>query len=151
MRPQVLTWISCFFLAAALVTGGPVTSPAAPQTPLVLGSLEEPASLSALADLPHHFPEHAPQTLLYDSLTQFMPDGTVRPKLAQAWRVSRDGLVYTFTLAPNAKFHDGTPVTAADVKFTFEAALDPDTKSSDEGLEAVKRVEAVDPGRFASP
>ena len=143
MRQQVLTRI-CILLAAALLTVGPLASPAAPQAQLVLGSLEEPASLSALVDLPHHFPEHAPQTLLYDSLTQFMPDGTVHPKLAQAWRVSRDGLVYTFTLAPNAKFHDGTPVTAADVKFTFEAALDPDTKSSDEGLEAVKRVEALD-------
>jgi peptide/nickel transport system substrate-binding protein len=143
MRQQVPTQIY-FLLAAALVMGGPLASPAASPAQLVLGSLEEPASLSALVDLPHHFPEHAPQALLYDSLTQFMPDGSVRPKLAQKWGVSRDGLVYTFTLTPNAKFHDGMPVTAADVKFTFETALDPDTKSSDEGLEAVERVEALD-------
>ena len=74
-----------------------------------------------------------------------MPDGTVRPKLAQKWTVSPNSLVYTFTLAPNAKFHDGTPVTAADVKFTFDAARDPKTQSSDEGLEAVEKVEAVNP------
>ena len=111
---------------------------------LVIGSLEEPASLSALADLPHHFPEHVPQTLLFDSLVQFMPDGTIAPKLAQRWELAKDGLSYTFTLAPNARFHDGQPVTAADVKFTFEAALDPKTNSSDEGLEAVDRVEAID-------
>jgi peptide/nickel transport system substrate-binding protein len=143
MRQQGLTRVYVL-LAAALLTVGPLASPAAPQTKLVLGSLEEPASLSALVDLPHHFPEHVPQTLLYDSLTQFMPDGTVRPKLAQKWEISKGGLVYTFTLAPDARFHDGTPVTAADVKFTFEAALNPDTKSSDEGLEAVENAEALD-------
>jgi len=130
--------------AAILVAPLPaVAQPAGNQ--LVLGVLEEPASLSALVDLPHHFPEHAPQTLLYDSLTQFMPDGTVRPKLAQTWTVSTNGLVYTFTLNPQAKFHDGRPVTAADVKFTFDAARDPATQSSDEGLEAVERVEVLDP------
>jgi peptide/nickel transport system substrate-binding protein len=120
-------------------------SSAAALNQIVLGSLEEPGSLSALVDLPHHFPEHAPQTLLYDSLTQFMPDGTVRPKLAQKWTVSPNSLVYTFTLAPNAKFHDGTRITAADVKFTFDAARDPKTQSSDEGLETVKSVEVLTP------
>lgn len=116
----------------------------APPAQLVLGSLEEPASLSALVDLPHHFPEHVPQTLLCDSLTQFMPDGTIRPKLAQRWTVSPDGRVYTFTLDPTARFHDGKPVTAADVEFTFDAARNPDTNSSDEGLEAIEKVEALD-------
>lgn len=125
---------------------GQAGSRAAAPSELVLGSLEEPGSLSALVDLPHHFPEHAPQTLLFDSLTQFMPDGTVRPKLAQKWEVSKSGLAYTFTLAPNAKFHDGTPVTAEDVKFTFDAARDPKTQSSDEGLENIERVEVLGPG-----
>lgn len=112
---------------------------------LVIGSLEEPGSLSAMADLPHHFPQHVPQTLLFDNLTQFMPDGSVTAKLAESWTVSPDNLVYTFTLAPNARFHDGRPVTAEDVKFTFDAAVDPATKSSDEGLSGVARTEAVDP------
>lgn len=112
---------------------------------LVLGSLEEPGSLSALADLPHHFPEHVAQTLLFDSLTQFMPDSTVAPKLAERWTISPDNLVYTFTLVANAKFHDGQPITAEDVKFTFDAANNPDTKSSNEGLDTVDKVEVVDP------
>ena len=45
------------------------------------------------------------------------------PDLAESWDVSPDGLVYTFHLAPNAAFHDGTPVTSEDVKFTFEQLL----------------------------
>lgn len=139
---SILTLGLCLATATSLSLGQPTGTPA---NQLVLGSLEEPASLSALADLPHHFPEHAPQTLLYDSLTQFMPDGTVRPKLAQKWTISSSNLVYTFTLVPNAKFQDGTPVTAEDVKFTFDAAKNPDTKSSDEGLEPIEKVKVLNP------
>jgi peptide/nickel transport system substrate-binding protein len=116
---------------------------------LVIGSLEEPGSLSALVDLPHHFPEHVPQTLLFDSLTQFMPDGSVAPKLAERWTVSPDNLVYTFTLAAGARFHDGRPVTADDVKFTIETALDPASKSSTEGFDAIEKVEVADPRTIA--
>lgn len=109
-----------------------------------IGSLEEPGSLSALVQLPHHFPADVPQTLLFDSLTQFMPDGTVEPKLATAWEISEDELTYTFRLNPNARFHDGEPVTAEDVVFTIEASKDPASNSSDEGLENVASVTADD-------
>ena len=45
------------------------------------------------------------------------------PDLATSWEVSPDGQRYVFHLAPNATFHDGNPVTSADVKFTFEQLL----------------------------
>ena len=48
------------------------------------------------------------------------------PDLAESWEVSpatAGGQRYTFHLAPNATFHDGQPVTSADVKFTFEQML----------------------------
>jgi peptide/nickel transport system substrate-binding protein len=45
------------------------------------------------------------------------------PDLATSWEVSTDGQRYTFHLAPNATFHDGRPVTSADVRFTFEQLL----------------------------
>ncbi|MFN2392759.1 MAG: ABC transporter substrate-binding protein [Pyrinomonadaceae bacterium] len=45
------------------------------------------------------------------------------PDLAERWEVSKDGQTYTFYLAPNAEFHDGVPVTSADVKYTFEEML----------------------------
>ncbi|SDN73591.1 ABC transporter substrate-binding protein [Ensifer sp. YR511] len=45
--------------------------------------------------------------------------------LANAWNVSDDGLTYTFELEPSAKFHDGAPLTAADVKFTFDRVRNP--------------------------
>jgi len=45
------------------------------------------------------------------------------PDLAERWEVSPDGRTYTFFLAPEAVFHDGVPVTAVDVRFTFEQLL----------------------------
>ena len=51
------------------------------------------------------------------------------PDLAEKWDVSPDGKTYTFTLRTNARFHDGKRVTAQDVKYSFERALDPQTGS----------------------
>ena len=51
-------------------------------------------------------------------------DGSQRPDLADYWEVSDDGLVYTFHLNPNAVFHDGEPVTAEDVVYSFDSILD---------------------------
>ena len=44
-------------------------------------------------------------------------DGGLTPGICTDWTVSDDGLVYTLTMDPEAKFSDGTPVTAADLKF----------------------------------
>jgi peptide/nickel transport system substrate-binding protein len=47
------------------------------------------------------------------------------PKLARRWAVSPDHLVYTFWLRPDVRWHDGAPLTADDVVFTFERIRDP--------------------------
>ena len=52
------------------------------------------------------------------------------PGLADRWEISADGLTYTFYLNQNATWHDGTPFTADDVVFSFEAQTNPDTGSS---------------------
>ena len=57
---------------------------------------------------------------VHDALVKPMPAGMTTPSLAESWSESKDHLVYTFTLRKNAKFHDGSPVTAEDVKFSFE-------------------------------
>jgi peptide/nickel transport system substrate-binding protein len=49
----------------------------------------------------------------------------VKGDLAQSWEVAKDGLTYTFKLKPNIKFHDGTPLTSADVKATYERIAKP--------------------------
>ena len=57
---------------------------------------------------------------VHDALVKPMAAGMTSPSLAESWQESRDHLSYTFTLRKNARFHDGTPVTADDVKFSFE-------------------------------
>ncbi len=57
--------------------------------------------------------------LVFDSLLERGETGYV-PWLAKSWEITPDGKMYTFVLRKGAKWHDGTPVTIADVKFTFE-------------------------------
>src|SRR5436190_577843 len=57
---------------------------------------------------------------IHDAMAKAMPGNTAAPSLAESWQVSPDGRVYDFTLRKGVKFHNGDPVTAEDVKFTFE-------------------------------
>jgi peptide/nickel transport system substrate-binding protein len=56
--------------------------------------------------------------LLFNGLTRFDEQGNVVPDLAEAFTVSADGLTYDFRLKPGLQWHDGAPVTAADVLYT---------------------------------
>lgn len=53
-----------------------------------------------------------------------------RPDIAENWDVSPDGTVYTFYLRKDVKFHDGSPVTASDIKYSWERTCNPATGSS---------------------
>ena len=57
---------------------------------------------------------------LHDAMLKPMPDNPMAPSLAESWSISRDGLTYDFVLRKGARFHTGDPVTAEDVKFSFE-------------------------------
>lgn len=62
--------------------------------------------------------------LLYDSLIRFDESGKVIPLLAKSWETP-DDVTLIFHLVDNAKFHNGDPFTAKDVKYSFERVLDP--------------------------
>ncbi|MGC4104841.1 MAG: ABC transporter substrate-binding protein [Thermomicrobiales bacterium] len=63
---------------------------------------------------------------LYESLIGLDPaTGTFIPGLADAWELGSDGVRYRFHLNPNAAWHDGTPLTADDVVFSFDIMRDP--------------------------
>jgi peptide/nickel transport system substrate-binding protein len=57
---------------------------------------------------------------LHDALVKPMPAGINTPSLAESWTVSKDWITYDFVIRKNAKFHNGDPVTAEDVKFSFD-------------------------------
>lgn len=62
-----------------------------------------------------------------EGLVAYRENLTVGPLLARSWEVSADGRAYTFTLREGATFHNARPVTAADVKWSWERLLKPET------------------------
>jgi peptide/nickel transport system substrate-binding protein len=80
--------------------------------------------------------------LLHDSLIKPMPEGPYAPCLAQSWTISPDSKVYEFRLRRNVKFHNGDPMTAEDVVFSFWRYKAAHAKAIHERTE---KVEAPDP------
>lgn len=62
--------------------------------------------------------------LSYDLLTSFGPGGEPAPGLAESWTTSEDGLTWTFKIRSGVTWHDGQPMTARDVAFTYNYVLD---------------------------
>jgi peptide/nickel transport system substrate-binding protein len=58
--------------------------------------------------------------LIFSGLISFDSRGLPQPDLAEAWGTSPDGMLYNFSIRPNAVWHDGQPVTSDDVIFTIE-------------------------------
>jgi peptide/nickel transport system substrate-binding protein len=57
---------------------------------------------------------------LHDAMVKPMPGTLQAPSLAESWQASEDGTTYDFTIRDGTKFHNGTPITGEDVKFSFE-------------------------------
>src|SRR5882672_3396876 len=81
---------------------------------------------------------------LHDALVKPMPGGDNTPSLAESWTTSKDGLTYEFVLRKGVKFHNGDPVTAEDVKYSFERYHGAGAKLL---KDRVREVQIVDPGR----
>lgn len=133
--------------AMALVAActAPPAQPAAPVQPAEAPAATKPAAEMPAADMPtsdmsktlivavaedsasldpsraFEFVPGLIHKVTYQTLVTWPADSVseIRPLLAERWEISEDGKTYTFTLNPNAKFHDGTPVTAKDVVFSL--------------------------------
>src|SRR5215813_2679378 len=82
---------------------------------------------------------------LHDALVKPLPGNAMAPSLAESWSVSPDGLTYEFVLRPGARFHNGEPVTADDVKFSLERYRGVSAKVFKDRIQAVQ---VVDPQRL---
>ncbi|MCA9851625.1 MAG: ABC transporter substrate-binding protein [Dehalococcoidia bacterium] len=81
---------------------------------------------------------------IFDNLVNNGPDFSVKPGLATEWEVV-DDLTIRFKIQDGRTFHDGSPVTAEDVKYTIDRHKDPETQSYSAGqVESVESVEVVD-------
>ena len=83
--------------------------------------------------------------LVLNGLVRKDPRGNLLPDLARSWEILDDGLRYRFHLEPDVRFHDGTPLTAEDVAWTFGSIVDGTVTSPKGGaFQMVEAVRAVD-------
>jgi peptide/nickel transport system substrate-binding protein len=81
--------------------------------------------------------------LVFSGLVRLGPGTSYQPDLAESWSVDETGRVWTFTIRPDAVWHDGEPVVAEDVVFTINALKSPDAAGAGAGAWADVGVEAV--------
>jgi peptide/nickel transport system substrate-binding protein len=109
---------------------------------LTIGSLNEPASLNPLL-LSFTAPSDIHQELFLN-LHRFDKSMNIVPELAEGWKFSEDFKSVTYTLRKDVKWTDGQPVTAEDVKYTFDLMIDPKVNYARAGyLQFVEKVEVV--------
>ena len=82
---------------------------------------------------------------IFEGLTRFKSDGSIVASLAESWDISSNGLIYIFHLRSNVTFHDGTKMTAADVKFSLDRARSEESTNAQKALFTnIKSVMIVD-------
>jgi len=145
MRTEILR------LGTALALAGAVAAPAMAQTPKAGGTL----TYAVTAEAPT-FDCHA--TTTYAAIHVLAPHYSllvkidqhaypqVKPDLAESWKVSPDGKVYTFKLRPGVLFHDGAALTSADVKASLDRIRKPP-----EGVVSVRKAAFEDVADITAP
>ena len=131
------TLVALLALIAGLIGGPAIQLAAAPSAPspsaalgpsfevrpYVEGILGRPSSVSPLTARTQA--DRDLVALLFPGLVRNGPGGTIVPDLAERWSVDKAGKTWTVDIRPDARWHDGSPVTADDVVFTIETLQDP--------------------------
>ena len=134
----LLTVVALAVLIGSLVVAGLATGQTA-ATPRRGGILLAAIGADAPGLDPHQeqtFATLQPTSPLYSTLLQIEPGNypNVIGDLATEWKISPDGLTYTFKLHRGVKFHDGSPLTSADVKASYDKILNPP-----EGVRSIRK------------
>ncbi|MBW8699757.1 Glutathione-binding protein GsiB [Streptomyces sp. MBT84] len=109
-----------------------------------IGSLYEPQNLDNTAGGGQGVTE-ALNGNVYEGLFKLTDDGKVEKLLAKDYKVSGDGLTYTFTLRDGVKFHSGKELTSQDVKYSLQKVIADDSQSARKSnLEVIKDIATPD-------
>ena len=136
MKKMWVTCLTCLCILTLLLTGcggkdSPDKADGKSGGTLVFGLSAEPKTLDPVVNV-----GYAGRNIgyaLYRGLFGFDNDGKVVNALCDSYEMAKDGLTYTFKLK-NATFHNGDPVTAEDVKYTFEHVMDPKVGACYQGV-----------------
>ncbi len=130
IRWQLLIAIGGLFLVIGLLLGQtpalevPASQPApgGVYTEALIGS---PMRLNPVLDFANQADRDVDR-LIFSGLVRYDASGRPVPDLAESWAISADATLYTFALRRDAVWHDGTPVTSADVVYTYSKLQFPD-------------------------
>lgn len=162
MFKQLSTGLCAFLVLALLSACTPVSQPAAPAADAIAtnaATTERPAR--GTLRVPHPLVMNGKETLdpaspvgfeyaiimLYDRLVSLGEEGRIVPALATAWAANDDATAWTFTLREGVIFHNGQPLTSADVAYSFQRILDPAVEAPAAAtLGIIDRIETPDAG-----
>jgi peptide/nickel transport system substrate-binding protein len=118
-----------------------------PNATITIGSMTPPVSLNNVGGAGQGVNE-ALYRNVYEPLLALEDNGSIINCLATSYEVSKDRLTYTFTLRKGVLFHDGSPLTSADVKFSFERVFAKDSKAARKAdlMNVIESVNTPDPG-----
>jgi len=111
---------------------------------ITVGSTYPPVSLNEIGGGSQGITE-AFYRNVYEPLLNLEDNGAITDGLSNGHEISKDGLSYTFKIRSGVKFHDGSPLTASDVKFSFDRVLSKDSNSARKtDLSVIDKTEVVD-------
>ncbi|HOT51455.1 MAG TPA: ABC transporter substrate-binding protein, partial [Candidatus Hydrogenedentes bacterium] len=138
-----LVVLSGFLLSACGGTSPQATSPPDPQTTAIPQEIGSPVDgdwlVQRLSNEPAHLNPLTSSDAYASGIMSFIFDSlierdnatlAIKPSLAESWDIAPDHLTYTFRLRKGVVFSDGQPLTAHDVKFTFDKLMDPTTDAA---------------------
>jgi len=125
-RLVILLLSTLLLLSCQLFTGALTSTKTSPNEDTIYLMGHQPRTMDPARTLGG---PDSPLGHIFSGLVAIDTDMQVQPELAAGWEVSDNGRIYTFYLRKNAVFHDGRPVTAADVIYAWERAADPATGS----------------------
>jgi ABC-type transport system substrate-binding protein len=137
----------CLLIAAfLLVKGCQDKKPRAASDTFTMSLDSEPTTINPITSV--DVSATAVHNYTLETLLDSDPDtAELRAGMAERWEISADKKVFTFHLRPGMKWHDGHPVTAEDVKFSYDEIFNPEVNAANRRpyFENIKSVEVVDP------
>lgn len=138
-----------FRLPALILLASAISQVQAARTDVTIGMQLEPPNLDPTGGAAAAIDEVV-YANIFEGLTRFDANGSVKPALASSWSIENEGARYVFTLHSGVTFHDGAEFTADDVKFSLERAMAEDSTNAQKQLFAnIDSVVVVDPETVA--